>query len=46
MLARIPAGLAFRHDLLRQAAYESLPVSRGWHCTVPLPRRCGVPARQ
>ena len=27
MLARIPAGLAFRHDLLRQAAYESLPVS-------------------
>jgi DNA-binding CsgD family transcriptional regulator len=27
MLARVPAGLAFRHDLLRQAAYESLPVS-------------------
>jgi len=27
MLAQVPAGLAFRHDLLRQAAYESLPVS-------------------
>jgi DNA-binding CsgD family transcriptional regulator len=27
MLTRVPAGLAFRHDLLRQAAYESLPVS-------------------
>ena len=27
MLAGVPAGLAFRHDLLRQAAYESLPVS-------------------
>lgn len=27
MLAAGPAGLAFRHDLLREAAYESLPVS-------------------
>ena len=27
MLAQVPAGLAFRHDLLRQAAYESLPAS-------------------
>jgi DNA-binding CsgD family transcriptional regulator len=27
MLAEIPAGLTFRHDLLREAAYESLPVS-------------------
>jgi len=27
MLAEVPSGLAFRHDLLREAAYESLPVS-------------------
>jgi DNA-binding CsgD family transcriptional regulator len=27
MLAKVPTGLAFRHDLLRTAAYESLPVS-------------------
>ena len=27
MLAETPAGLAFRHDLLREAAYESLPAS-------------------
>ncbi len=27
MLAEIPTGLAFRHDLLREAAYLSLPVS-------------------
>jgi DNA-binding CsgD family transcriptional regulator len=27
MLAETPAGLAFRHDLLREAAYDSLPAS-------------------
>jgi DNA-binding CsgD family transcriptional regulator len=27
MLAEVPTGLAFRHDLLREAAYQSLPVS-------------------
>jgi DNA-binding CsgD family transcriptional regulator len=27
ILAEVPAGLAFRHDLLRQAVYESLPAS-------------------
>jgi DNA-binding CsgD family transcriptional regulator len=27
LLAEVPAGLAFRHDLLRQAVYESLPAS-------------------
>jgi hypothetical protein len=27
VLAEVPIGLAFRHDLLREAAYESLPVS-------------------
>ena len=27
MLAEMPTGLAFRHDLLREAAYLSLPVS-------------------
>ena len=27
MLVEVPAGLAFRHDLLRQAVYEGLPAS-------------------
>jgi DNA-binding CsgD family transcriptional regulator len=27
MLAEMPTGLAFRHDLLREAAYQSMPVS-------------------
>ena len=27
MLTEVPSGLAFPHDLLRQALYEALPLS-------------------